>query len=128
MAGLNKTQIIGNVGREVNFKYTQSGIPVADFSVAVTEKFGNKDGGEKQEVTTWYRVTCWRNLAEIANQYVRKGNQVYVEGKTSVSAYLGKDGQPAATLELTADNFQLLGSKANGESGAPKADGGDIPW
>lgn len=130
MAGWSQTIIVGNVGREVSFKYTQSGVPVADFSVAVTRRFGGKDGAEKQEVTTWYRVTCWRNLAEIANQYVRKGTQVMVVGQADVSSYLDKAGQPAATLELTADNFQMLGGRGNdsGEQGAPKADGGDIPW
>lgn len=128
MAGWSQTIIVGNVGRDVNFKYTQSGVPVADFSVAVTRRFGGKDGAEKQEQTTWYRVTCWRNLAEIANQYVRKGTQVMVVGQADVSSYLDKAGQPAATLELTADNFQLLGGRDSGEQGAPKADGGDIPW
>ena len=80
MAGWSQTIIVGNVGRDVNFKYTQSGVPVADFSVAVTRRFGGRDGAEKQEKTTWYKVTCWRNLAEIANQYIRKGMQVMVVG------------------------------------------------
>lgn len=131
MASLNKTQIIGNVGRDVNFKYTQSGVPVADFSVAVTERFGGKDGGEKKEVTTWFRVTCWRNLAEIANQYIRKGTQVYVEGRIEVSSYLNKAGEASATLELTADSFQMLGGKGNGEQkadGLPVPNGEDVPF
>lgn len=123
MAGWSQTIIVGNVGRDVNFKYTQSGVPVADFSVAVTRRFGGRDGGERQEKTTWYRVTCWRNLAEIANQYVRKGTQIMVIGQADVSSYLDKSGQPAATLELTADNFQMLGSR--GEGGEGRSGGGD---
>lgn len=122
MAGWSQTIIVGNVGRDVNFKYTQSGVPVADFSVAVTRRFGGRDGGEKQEKTTWYRVTCWRNLAEIANQYIRKGTQVMVVGQAEVSAYLDKSGQPAATLEITADNFQMLGGR--GEGGEGRSGGG----
>ena len=130
MAGWSQTIIVGNVGRDVSFKYTQSGVPVADFSVAVTRKFGGKDGAEKQEKTTWYRVTCWRNLAEIANQYVKKGMQLMVVGQVEVSSYLDKSGQPAASLELTADNFQMLGSRegnGNGGNGRGDTDGGNYP-
>ncbi|MBL8118496.1 MAG: single-stranded DNA-binding protein [Anaerolineae bacterium] len=134
MAGWSQTIIIGNVGRDVNLRYTQSGVPVADFSVAVTRRFGGRDGGERQEKTTWYRVTCWRNLAEIASQFVRKGTQVMVVGTVEASAYLDKSGQPAATIELTADNFQMLGSRQDGERGGddyappPPDSMGDIPF
>ncbi len=121
MASLNKTMIIGNVGKDMDFKFTQSGIAVASFSVAVTEKFGGKDGAEKQEVTTWYKVTAWRNLAEICNTLqIKKGQQVFVEGKVKVSVYMDKSGQPAGNLELTADTIQLLGSRngdTNGNAG-----------
>ncbi len=125
MAGWSQTIIVGNVGRDVNFKYTQSGVPVADFSVAVTRRFGGRDGAEKQEKTTWYKVTCWRNLAEIANQYIRKGMQVMVVGQAEVSAYLDKSGQPAASLELTADNFQMLGGRDGGEARSSGGSGGN---
>jgi single-strand DNA-binding protein len=125
MAGWSQTIIVGNVGRDVNFKYTQSGVPVADFSVAVTRRFGGRDGAEKQEKTTWYKVTCWRNLAEIANQYVRKGMQVMVVGQADVSSYLDKAGQPAASLELTADNFQMLGGRGDSEGRANSGGGGN---
>lgn len=144
MAGWAQTIIVGNVGRDVNLRYTQSGVPVADFSVAVTRRFGNRENGgggngeQQQEKTTWYRVTCWRNLAEIANQYVHKGMQVMVVGTVEVSAYTDKAGQPAATLELTANNFQMLGSRGEREGGsggdfgneyqAPPDNVGDIPF
>jgi single-strand DNA-binding protein len=126
MAGWQQMIIVGNVGRDVNFKYTQSGVPVADFSVAVTRRFGGRDGAERQEKTTWVRVTCWRNLAEIANQYVRKGTQIMVVGTAEVSSYLDKNNQPAATLELTADNFQMLGSRQDREGGAGNGDYNDF--
>ena len=138
MAGYQNCTIVGNVGRDPVLKYTQAGIAVCDFSVAVTRRFGSRDGGERKEKTTWFRVTVWRQQAEIANQYVRKGTQILVVGTVEVNAYLDKSGQPAATLELTADSFQLLGSRgeaqAGGEGnyqdfgGAPQEDLNDIPF
>lgn len=136
MAGFQRMVILGNVGRDPVLKYTQSGVAVADFSVAVTRKFGS--GENRTEKTVWFRVTCWRQLAEVANQYVRKGNQVLVEGTIEASAYMGKDGTPQASIELTADNMQLLGSRADnlqgsgersGEfGGTPPSDLSDIPF
>lgn len=138
MAGFQQVIIVGNVGRDVRFTYTQSGVPVADFSVAVTRRFGPAEN--RTERTAWFKVTCWRNLAEIANSYVKKGTQIMVIGTIEASAYTDKSGNPAATLELTADNFQLLGSRGDREGGsgsggyedfAPPAQSGnvdDIPF
>ncbi len=140
MAGWQQMIAVGNVGRDPNFKYTQGGIPVCDFSLAVTRRFGGKDGGERQEKTTWIRVTCWRGLAETANNYVRKGSQLMVVGTVDVSSYMDKSGQPQASLELTADTFQLLGSRDGGQGqdqgnrggyndfAPPPDDVGDIPF
>jgi single-strand DNA-binding protein len=140
MAGWQQTIIVGNVGRDPRFQYTQSGIAVCDFSVAVTRRFGGRDNTERQEKTTWFRVTCWRNLAEIARDFVHKGTQIMVVGSIDASAYTDKGGQPAASLDLTADNFQLLGSRDGQGQGqgqprgdyndfAPPADDiGDIPF
>lgn len=124
MAGWSQTIIVGNVGRDVNFRYTPTGVPVADFSVAVTRRIGRRDDPERQEKTTWYRVTCWRNLAEIANQYVRKGTQIMVVGTVEANAYMDKNNQAAASLDLTADNFQMLGSRSDREGGDADYDGG----
>lgn len=130
MSGWSQTIIVGNVGRDVEMRYTQAGIPVASFSVAVTRKFGS--GDDRQEKTTWYKVTCWRQLAEIASQYVKKGMQVMVVGTVDVSAYVNKAGEAAASLEMTADTLQMLGGRgeaeAAGERGLPQANGGDIPF
>ena len=127
MAGYQQAIIVGNVGRDPNFKYTQSGIAVCDFSVAVTRRTGSRSSDqqgqqgqqgqqpERQEKTTWFRVTCWRDLAEIANSYVRKGMQVMVVGTIEVSSYMDKNNQPAATLELTAQTFQMLGTRADNQ-------------
>jgi len=111
MAAYNQLTIVGNVGKDPAMRYTKDGVPVCDFSVAVNEKRGG------EETTLWVRVTCWRQLAEIANQYVRKGAPVMVAGRANVSAYTNKAGQPAASLELTADNLVLLGSRADTGAG-----------
>lgn len=117
MAGWHQTIIIGNVGREPDMRYTPTNIPVCSFSVAVTERW-NDDKGEKKEKTTWYRVTCWRKMAETANRYVKKGMPIMVVGTVEVRAYKNSAGEPAATLELTASNFQFLGGKeAGGDAG-----------
>lgn len=137
MAGFAQTIIIGNVGRDPELKYTQSGVAVCDFSVAVTVRFGKTETGDRKEKTTWYRVSCWRQLGEVAAQYVQKGTQIMVVGTVEASAYLDKSGQPAASLELTATNFQLLGSRGDVQGGGrenyndfapPPENVGDIPF
>lgn len=122
MAGYNQLTIVGNVGKEPALRYTQAGVPVCDFSVAVNDKYGDK------ETVTWFRVKCWNKLAEIAAQYVRKGAQVMVVGRASVSAYTDKAGQPAAALELNADKLVLLGSRADGAPDTTPDDTGNIPF
>jgi single-strand DNA-binding protein len=133
MAGWDQTIIVGNVGRDPELRYTQSGVAVCDFSVAVTKRFGRDETGNNREKTTWYRVTCWRQQAEIAAQYVHKGMQIMVIGTVEAKAYLDRSGQPAANLELTADRFQMLGSpgqRMEGDYGSGPApdDVGDIPF
>jgi single-strand DNA-binding protein len=130
--------VVGNVGRDVNLKYTQSGVAVADFSIAVNKRFTSSTG-EKREEVTWFKITCWRKLAEMVGQYVTKGKLVMVIGEIKASAYLDKSGQPAATLELTANDIRFLGSRdgqqgGTGEGGyqdfggAPQEDLNDIPF
>jgi single-strand DNA-binding protein len=136
MAGWAQTIIIGNVGRDPELRYTAAGVAVCDFSVAVTRRFGRDETGDTREKTTWYRVTCWRQRAEIAAQYVHKGMQIMVVGTVEASAYTDRSGQPAASLDLTADNFQMLGGRDGGTGGRgeygdfapPPDDVGDIPF
>ncbi|MCK6580386.1 MAG: single-stranded DNA-binding protein [Anaerolineae bacterium] len=134
MAGWSQTIIVGNVGGDPEMRYLQSGVGVCSFSVAVTRRWTDRNANEQREKTTWYRVSCWRNLAETANNLIHKGTQIMVVGNVEARAYLDKSGQPAATIELTADNFQLLGSRADnaGSSGdyAGGQSGGvdDIPF
>ncbi len=106
--------IVGNLGRDPEMRYTPSGVPVTTFTVAVNRKWKNQNG-ELQEKTTWFRVTAWRRLAELCNEYLSKGRMVLVEGEIDASAWLGQDGQPRATLELTAQNVRFLGGRALGD-------------
>jgi single-strand DNA-binding protein len=95
--------IVGHLGSEPDMRYTPSGIPVTNFSVAVNERFG------ENETTVWFRVACWRQLAEVTNQYLSKGRQVFITGRISARPYLDRDGNPAVSLELTADTVKFLG-------------------
>lgn len=125
MAGWAQTIIIGNVGRDPEMRYLQNGTPVCSFSVAVSRRWNDKNSNEQKEKTVWYRVSCWRQLAETANNYVKKGMQIMVEGELEPArAYLDNAGQPAASLELTAQNMQFLGQRGDGQGGGNYDDGG----
>ncbi len=110
------TVIVGRLGRDPEMRYTPSGVPVTSFSVAVSRKWKAQDG-ELHEKTTWFRVTAWRKLAELCNQYLTKGRLVLVEGEIDASAWLGQDGEPRATLELTAQNVRFLSSRSDTSGG-----------
>lgn len=105
------TVIVGNLGQDPEMRYTQSGVAVTSFSVAVNRKWTNQDGTQGEK-TTWFRVSAWRRLAETCNQYLSKGRLVLVEGEVSASAWTPQDGgEPRATLELTARNVKFLGGR-----------------
>ncbi|MBX7233981.1 MAG: single-stranded DNA-binding protein [Caldilineales bacterium] len=113
-----KTIVIGHLGRDPEMRYTPSGLAVTSFSVASSRKWTDKNG-QQQEKTTWFRVTAWDKLGELCNQYLTKGKLVFVEGDIDASAYTSQDGQPRASLELTARNIRFLsgggqGSEAEG--------------
>lgn len=131
MASLSKIMIIGNVGRDPELKMTGNGRPVCEFSVAVNRVIGGGQGGERQEQTDWYRVSCWGKQAETAQQIISKGRLVFVEGRFQPREWTGKDDQKRISLEISADNFQLLDSRrdrAEGMGGtapaAPQSEGG----
>jgi single-strand DNA-binding protein len=117
MAGFQQCIIIGNVGRDPELRDMPNGDKVANFSVAVTRKWNDRQTNERREETTWFRVACYRQLADIAMQYVRKGGQVMVSGRISARAYLDNNQQPAVSLDLNADQMQLLGSRDGAEGG-----------
>lgn len=115
--------IVGNVGRDPEMRYTPSGVPVTSFSVAVNRKWTNQNG-ESQDKTTWFRVTCWRKQAEVAAQYLKKGQKVLVEGEVEASAYTDREGTARASLELSATNFRFLSSREEGAGGPAMSGGG----
>ena len=124
MAGVNKVIIIGNLGRDPEIKYTQSNVPVANFSVATTESWKDKNSGEWQEKTEWHRIVAWRHLAERAERYLRKGKQVYVEGRLETRKWQGQDGQERYTTEIIANQLMLLGRRDEGEGQGGGGGGG----
>jgi len=121
MAGFQQTQIIGNLTADVELKYISSGVACASFTVAVNKNWTDKTTNEKREKVTFFRVTAWRGLAETVNSYLHKGSQVFVTGEVEASAFAGQDGNPRASLELTAQNVTFLGRKGDGEQAAPPA-------
>lgn len=109
MASLSKIMIIGNVGADPELKMTGNGRPVAEFRVAVNRVTGR--GESRQEQTDWYRVSCWGQMAETAQQIVQKGRLVFVEGRFAPREWTGKDNEKRISLEISADNFQVLDSR-----------------
>jgi len=116
MGSFNKIIIVGYLGRDPELRYTPQGVPVCDFSVATTERRKDKSG-EPQDHTTWFKVTFWRNSAEIANQYLRKGSQVYIEGTLSQRDWQDRDGNTRSSLEVQGTNIQFLGSRGDDMGG-----------
>ena len=107
MAGLNKIMVIGNVGRDPEMRYAPSGNAVTTFSIATNRTFSAQ--GEKKEETEWFTVEVWGRQAEVANQYVAKGRQLYVEGRLHLDSWTGQDGQQHARNKIYATDFRLLG-------------------
>lgn len=116
MASLNKVQIIGNLGRDPEIKTIPSGQKVASFSLACSEKY-TKDG-QKVEKTEWINCKAWGKLAEIIEKYVKKGNQIYVEGKLETQTF-EKDGVKRYKTEIVVNNMLMLGGKNEGSNDAP---------
>ncbi len=120
MASLNKVLLIGNLGKDPEVKYTTSGQAVATFPLATTNKWKNKEG-TLQEDTQWHNIKVWGRSAEIAQQYLKKGRQIYVEGRLETHSYDDKDGNRKWFTEVVAMQFLMLGSKRDDAGGG----GGD---
>ncbi|MDH4037723.1 MAG: single-stranded DNA-binding protein [Candidatus Krumholzibacteria bacterium] len=108
MSGVNKVIIIGNLGADPTVRYTAGGAPVANFNVATSERFNNK-AGEREERTEWHRVVAFGKLAEICEKYLKKGKQVYVEGRLQTRSWDDPSGQKKYMTEIVANNMQMLG-------------------
>lgn len=119
---LNKVMIIGNVGKEPEMRFTPSGNPVTSFSVAVNSKFG------ESETTEWFNIVAWKKLAETCNQYLQKGQQIYVEGRLQTRTWEGDDGVKHYRTEIIASQVQFLGKRKDIESEPNEVDNPDIPF
>ncbi len=130
--GVNKVIIVGNLGQDPETRYMPSGSAVTNFTVATNESWKDKQTGEQKERTEWHRVSMFNRLAEVAAEYLRKGSQVYIEGKLRTRKWQGKDGNDRYTTEIIADEMQMLGGRGGGGgfggggggSGGGQGDGG----
>lgn len=125
--GINKVILVGNLGRDPEIRYTADGRPIANFPVATSETWTDKNSGEKREKTEWHRVVVFGKLAEICGEYLSKGRQVYLEGKLQTRKWQGQDGQDKYTTEVVIDSFngtmQMLGNREGGGGGPRQAAG-----
>lgn len=136
MTGWQQVIIVGNLGRDAEMKYLQSGQGVCSFNVAVSESWNDRQTNERREKTTWFRCSAWGQIGESVHQYLTKGKQVMVIGTVEARAYTDNGGQPAASLELRVRDIRLLGQRGDGErQGGDQGDYrpapdnlGDIPF
>jgi single-strand DNA-binding protein len=124
MASVNKVIIVGNLGADPESRYMPNGDAVCNIRVATTESWKDKQSGEKRELTEWHRIVFFRKLAEIAGQYLKKGSQVYIEGRIKTRKWQDKEGQERYTTEIEANEMQMLGSRQG--MGEPSS-GGNAP-
>ena len=120
MASVNKVILVGNLGRDPETKYMPDGAAITNVSIATSFQWTDKASGEKKEETEWHRVVFRGRLAEIAGEYLKKGSQVYVEGRLRTRKWQDKEGQDRYTTEIVADTMQMLGSRAGG--GEPRGE------
>lgn len=111
---LNKVMLIGNLGADPEVRYMPSGEAVTSIRLATTMRWKDRQTGERKESTEWHRVVFFRRLAEVAGEYLKKGSQVYVEGRLQTRKWQGQDGQDRYTTEIVADDMQMLGSRSGG--------------
>ena len=125
--GINKVIIVGNLGQDPETRYMPSGSAVTNFTVATNESWKDKQTGEQKDRTEWHRVAMFNRLAEIAAEYLRKGSQVYIEGKLRTRKWQGQDGNDRYTTEIIADEMQMLGGRGGsggGDFGGGRSQGG----
>jgi single-strand DNA-binding protein len=125
MRGINKVILIGRLGRDPELRYTTSGQPVANFTIATTEVRNSKEG-EKQEYTEWHRIVAWGRLAEICSEYLTKGKMVYIEGALRTRSWDDKQGSKRWTTEIVSQTMQIL-SPAGEKSGMEEKSDSDLP-
>lgn len=119
--GVNKVILIGNLGNDPDIRYTAGGAAVANISLATAESWKDKNTGEQQERTEWHRIVFFSRLAEIVGEYLRKGSQIYVEGRLQTRKWQDKEGNDRYTTEIVANEMQMLGSKSGGSASSDSA-------
>lgn len=128
---VNKVILVGRVGQDAEVKFMPNGDAVANWSLATSEQWKDKNSGEKKETTEWHRLTTFRRLAEIVGEYVKKGSLIYVEGKIQTRKWTDKEGVERYTTEILVDQMRLLGSRPNDDQGEQReqrnAPGGSRP-
>jgi single-strand DNA-binding protein len=122
--GVNKVILVGTLGKDPETRYMPSGSAVTNLRIATNEQWKDKQTGEQQEHTEWHSIAMFGRLAEIAAEYLRKGSQVYVEGKLRTRKWQDKEGKDRYTTEIVADEMQMLGGKGGGASAGERAPAG----
>lgn len=120
--GVNKAILIGNLGRDPEIRYSPSGAAVANVNIATTESWKDKNTGEQQEKTEWHRIVFFGRLAEIVGEYLKKGSQVYVEGRLQTRKWQDKEGNDRWTTEIVANEMQMLGGRGGSGGGSGPED------
>jgi len=116
MAGVNKVILVGNLGKDPEVRHLENGRAVANFSLATSESYKNKQG-ERVTTTEWHNIVLWSPIAEIAEKFLKKGNQVYIEGKLTTRSWDDQEGNKRYTTEVVGNNLTMLGSKSDNEGG-----------
>ena len=117
MAGVNKAIVVGNLGNDPEIRYAANGSAIASISVATSERLKDKNSGEQQERTEWHRIKLFVRQAELAGEYLKKGSQVYIEGRIQTSKYQDKDGNDRWSTEIVAREMTFLGGRGGGGGG-----------
>ncbi|TCW82240.1 single-stranded DNA-binding protein [Burkholderia sp. SRS-46] len=124
MASVNKVILVGNLGADPEVRYLPSGDAVANIRLATTDRYKDKASGEMKEMTEWHRVAFFGRLAEIVNEYLKKGSSVYIEGRIRTRKWQGQDGQDRYSTEIVADQMQMLGGRGGSGGGGGGDEGG----
>jgi len=117
MSGVNRVFLVGNLGHSPKMKYIDDGTAIANFSIATSDEWKDKQTGEKKSKVEWHRIVAFKRLAEICGEYLKKGSQVYIEGKLQTRSWEDKEGNKRFTTEIVASQMQMLGGRDQGESG-----------
>lgn len=117
MSGVNKVILIGRFGKDPEIRYTPSGVAVANFSIATSETWKDKDTGEKKEKTEWHNIVAWRKQAELMGEFFGKGSEIYIEGRLETRSWEGDDGIKRYKTEIIMSNFAFTGGSKGGGGG-----------